>query len=190
MVIDVRRSQMQPEYSFVRATNNFLYGNFLLENIFFICKLEVQGHAEARHQTGNPSGRLCLLYSGGVPPSWAPMQRHNNGEGCHRCLVFSDAFCTALYKFDNFQWQEENFWWKNFLGEFLLISFTLYQCSQLLEPFTQRMEGNKGKTLEVSSDFLSPGIYFRPITRTCKSAKIESWSRLGTHVMLSKLINY
>ena len=58
MMIDVRRSQMQPEYSFVRATNNFLYGNILLENIFFICKLEVQGHAEARHQTGNPSGRL------------------------------------------------------------------------------------------------------------------------------------
>ena len=148
------------------------YGNFLLENIFFICKLEVQGHAEARHQTGNPSGRLCLLYSGGVPQWGAPMQRHNNGEGCHRCLVFSDAFCTALYKFDNFQWQEENLWWKNFLGEFLLISFTLYQCSQLLEPFTQRMEGNKGKTLEVSSDFLSPRIYFCPIPRTCKSAKI------------------
>ena len=104
MTIDVRRSQMQPEYSFVRATNNFLLQKHSFGKYFsFICKLEVQGYAEARHQTGNPSGRLCLLYSGGVPQWGAPMQRHNNGEGCHRCLVFSDAFCTALYKFDNFQ---------------------------------------------------------------------------------------
>ena len=42
---------------------------------------------------------FCILV---VCPQWgAPMQRHNNGEGCHRCLVFSDAFCTALYKCDN-----------------------------------------------------------------------------------------
>ena len=100
MTIDVRRSQMQPEYSFVRATNNFLLRKLSSGKYFFICKLEVQGHAEARHQTGNPSGQLWLLYSGGVPQWGAPMQRHNNGEGCHRCLVFSDAFCTALCKFN------------------------------------------------------------------------------------------
>ena len=58
MMIDVRRSQMQPEYSFVRATNNFLLRKLSFGIFFFICKLEVQGHAEARHQTGNPSGRL------------------------------------------------------------------------------------------------------------------------------------
>ena len=73
MMIDVRRSQMQPEYSFVRATNNFLLRKLSFgKYFFFICKLEVEGHAEARHQTGNPSGRLCLLYSGGVPPMGGP----------------------------------------------------------------------------------------------------------------------
>ena len=97
MTIDVRRSQMQPEYSFVRATNNFLLRKHLFLKIFFSFvnqKSRGTQKPDIKQATLQADFDFCILV---VLPSCAPMQRHNNGEGCHRCLVFSDAFCTALY---------------------------------------------------------------------------------------------
>ena len=87
-----------------------------------------------------------------------------------------------IYKPFSFFWKVV-FLWKEFSVSIFLISFTLYQCSLLLEPSAQRMEGYKGKTFKLtrSSHFLLPRIYFGPVLHNFKNIKsltIGFYSRL------------